>query len=79
MCPVLIKKECERSSEKQDHYFSCLDQKRLLADAEKRLPIPKMLRLYPSDFWFDFCGSTQPEVRHSIKSGNQARISAVIH
>jgi hypothetical protein len=37
--------------------FFVVGPERLLADAENRLPIPKLLRLYPSDFWFDFWGT----------------------
>ena len=56
MCPVLVRKECEQQQREARSLFFVVGPERLLADAENRLPIPKLLRLYPSDFWFDFWG-----------------------
>ncbi|MGB9122122.1 MAG: hypothetical protein WCE73_15985 [Candidatus Angelobacter sp.] len=54
MCPVLIRQECEPQQREARSLFFFVGPERLLADAENRLPIPKLLRLYPSDFWLDF-------------------------
>ena len=54
MCPVLVRRECEHQQQEARSLFFFVGPERLLADAENRLPIPKLLRLYPSDFWFDF-------------------------
>jgi Zn-dependent M16 (insulinase) family peptidase len=56
MCPVLVRKECEQQQREARSLFFVVGPERLLADTENRLPIPKLLRLYPSDFWFDFWG-----------------------
>jgi Zn-dependent M16 (insulinase) family peptidase len=54
MCPVLIRKECAQQQREARSMFFFVGPERLLSDAENRLPIPKLLRLYPSDFWIDF-------------------------
>jgi Zn-dependent M16 (insulinase) family peptidase len=54
MCPVLIRKECAQRQREARSMFFFVGPERLLSDAENRLPIPKLLRLYPSDFWIDF-------------------------
>jgi hypothetical protein len=53
MCPVLIRKECEQQQRQGRTLFFFVGPERLLADAENKLPIPKLLRLYASDFWID--------------------------
>jgi Zn-dependent M16 (insulinase) family peptidase len=54
MCPVLVRKGCARQQQEARSLFFFVGPERLLADAENRLPVPKLLRLYPSDFWVDF-------------------------
>jgi Zn-dependent M16 (insulinase) family peptidase len=56
MCPVLVRRECEQQQREARSLFFVVGPERLLADTENRLPITKLLRLYPSDFWFDFWG-----------------------
>jgi Zn-dependent M16 (insulinase) family peptidase len=56
MCPVLVRKECTQQQREARSLFFFVGPERLLADAENRLSMPKLLRLYPSDFWFDFWG-----------------------
>jgi Zn-dependent M16 (insulinase) family peptidase len=67
MCPVLVMKECEQQQREARSLFFFVGPERLLADAENRLPIPKLLRLYPSDFWFDFWGPSNrgPHPEHT--------------
>jgi hypothetical protein len=54
MCPVLVRKECAQQQREARSLFFFVGPERLLTDVENRLPIPKLLRLYPSDFWIDF-------------------------
>jgi hypothetical protein len=58
MAPVLIKKEFSQQQRKARSLFFFVGPERLLADAENRLPMPKLLRLYASDFWIDFSGES---------------------
>jgi predicted Zn-dependent peptidase len=54
ICPVLVRKECAQQQREARSLFFFVGPERLLTDIENRLPIPKLLRLYPSDFWVDF-------------------------
>src|SRR5579859_5417 len=54
ICPVLIAKECEQQQHKARSLFFFTGPERLLEDAERNLDMPKLLRLYPSDFWMDY-------------------------
>lgn len=54
IAPVLIKKEFTQQQREARSLFFFVGPERLLADAENRLHMPKLLRLYPSDFWIDF-------------------------
>ena len=58
IAPVLIKKEFSQQQRKARSLFFFVGPERLLADAENRLPMPKLLRLYASDFWIDFSGES---------------------
>ena len=53
ICPVLVKNECMPQQQQTRSLFFFTGPERLLADAEKKLGMPKMLRIYPSDFWID--------------------------
>jgi Zn-dependent M16 (insulinase) family peptidase len=61
MCPVLIRKECEQKQRQARSLFFFVGPDRLLADAENKLSIPKLLRLYPSDFWIDSWGASNSQ------------------
>lgn len=69
--PVLVKEEFNSQQRKARSLFFFVGPERILSDTEKRLPVPRLLRLYPSDFWLDFSGDSQQgawpaEVRVSI-------------
>jgi len=51
ICPVLVTNECTPQQQQARSLFFFTGPERLLADAEKKLGMPKMLRIYPSDFW----------------------------
>jgi Zn-dependent M16 (insulinase) family peptidase len=51
--PLLIKEEFKAQQRKARSLFFFVGPDRMLLDAEKRLPIPRLLRLYASDFWID--------------------------
>jgi hypothetical protein len=53
VCPVLIMKGCAQQQREARSLFFFVGPERLLLDVENRLPIPRLLRLYPSDFWID--------------------------
>ena len=65
--PVLIKEEFKSPQQKARSLFFFVGPERLLSDAEKRLPIPKLLRLYPSDFWIDFSDESNQSASKSTK------------
>jgi hypothetical protein len=51
--PVLLKPEFRNVQRSQRSIFFLVGPERLLAEAEKRLAIPRLLRMYPCDFWMD--------------------------
>ena len=51
--PVLLKPEFINAQRLQRSIFFLIGPERLLAETEKRLAIPRLLRLYPCDFWMD--------------------------
>jgi hypothetical protein len=53
IAPVLLNPEFREVQRMERSVFLFAGPERLLADAEKRLVIPKFLRLYPSDFWLE--------------------------
>jgi hypothetical protein len=57
ICPVLLMKECAQQQHRARSVFFFTGPERLLEDAAKKLDIPKLLRLYPSDFWIDYNAS----------------------
>jgi len=54
ICPVLVKAECAREQRDSRSLFFFIGPERLLADAEKKLELTKLLRLYTADFWIDY-------------------------
>jgi hypothetical protein len=57
--PLLIKPKFTASQQKARSLFFFVGPDRILSDAEERLSIPKLLRLYTSDFWLDFASNAQ--------------------
>jgi Zn-dependent M16 (insulinase) family peptidase len=51
--PLLIKEEFKSQQRQARLLFFFVGPHRMLVDAEKRLPIPRLLILYASDFWLD--------------------------
>jgi Zn-dependent M16 (insulinase) family peptidase len=51
---VLLMPEFREQQRTDRSIFFLVGPERLLSDAEKKLAIPKLLRLYRSDFWIDF-------------------------
>jgi hypothetical protein len=43
-----------RQQQKARSLFFFVAPEKALAEAENRLSMPELLRLYPSDFWIDF-------------------------
>ena len=56
LCPVLIKRDCLPQQQQARSLFFFIAPERLLAQAEKNLAMPRLLRAYPSDFWIDYRG-----------------------
>jgi len=65
--PVLLQKEFKRQQAKARSLFFFVGPERILSEAEKRLPVPRLLRLYPSDFWIESSGSSEQETQPSIR------------
>jgi Zn-dependent M16 (insulinase) family peptidase len=53
IAPVLLRPGFEDVQRSDKSIFFLVGPERLLSDAEKRLRIPRLLRLYPSDFWVE--------------------------
>jgi len=51
--PVLLKPGFEGLQRSEKSIFFLVGPERLLSEAEKRIPMPRLLRLYSSDFWID--------------------------
>jgi hypothetical protein len=51
---VLLEPGFKEQQQAERSIFFLVGSDRLLSDAEKRLAIPKLLRLYRSDFWINF-------------------------
>jgi Zn-dependent M16 (insulinase) family peptidase len=57
--PVLAEAEFKSQQRKARSLFFFVGPERILSETEKRLPAPRLLRLYPSDFWIDFSRSAE--------------------
>ena len=57
--PLLIKEEFRSQQHKARSLFFFVGPERILSDVEKRLPVGKLLRLYPSDFWIEFPSTSE--------------------
>ncbi len=51
ICGVLLRDECKKEHEAEHSLFFFVGAERVLAGAEKQIPIPDLKRLYASDFW----------------------------
>jgi hypothetical protein len=73
VCPVLINKECLPEQRHSRSLFFFIGPERLLADTEKKLALPQLLRIYPSDFWIDYPADPKREATeenpHSARFG----------
>jgi hypothetical protein len=69
---VLLEPKFKAQQQVDRSIFFLAGPERLLSDAEKRLAIPKLLRLYRSDFWIDFSdqGTVTSEKRVATPKGN---------
>jgi hypothetical protein len=54
ICGVLLREDCNKQHQSERSLFFFVGSEQVLSDIEKRLDIPKLLKLYPSDFWLDF-------------------------
>ncbi|HLJ86940.1 MAG TPA: hypothetical protein VKZ53_08950 [Candidatus Angelobacter sp.] len=51
ICGVLLQEKCKLQQKKSRSIFFFINSERGLDEAERRLGIPKILRLWPSDYW----------------------------
>ena len=63
ICGVLLRDDCKEQQQSENSLFFFVGSEEVLADVEKRLAIPKLLKLYPSDFWINFSGDSDPSAR----------------
>src|SRR5262249_27895005 len=54
ICGVLLRDDCRDQQLAERSVFLFAGSEQVLSDVEKRLSLPALLRLYPSDFWLDF-------------------------
>jgi Zn-dependent M16 (insulinase) family peptidase len=54
ICGVLVRDDCQDQQRALRSSFFFVGSEEVLADVEKRLSMPRLLRLYASDFWLDF-------------------------
>jgi hypothetical protein len=53
-CAVLLRDDCRKQQQAQGSQFFFQGSEQVLSDIERGLPISKLLRLYPSDFWINY-------------------------
>jgi len=53
ICGVMVSPECTAQQRTGRSIFFFAGPEKLLSDTERRLPVPKLLRLWPNDFWID--------------------------
>lgn len=51
LCGVLLEEGCKVQQASNNSVFFFVGSEQILADAEKRLPISRLLRIWPSDYW----------------------------
>jgi hypothetical protein len=58
ICGVLARDDCKQRQYSDKSLFFFVGSEQVLSDVEKRVAMPKLFRLYPSDFWLDFSGGS---------------------
>lgn len=53
ICGVLLDPQCKKAQQVSHSIFFFVGSEKILSDAEKRLSIPKLLHVFPSDYWLD--------------------------
>jgi Zn-dependent M16 (insulinase) family peptidase len=51
ICGILLQDKCKEKQKADHSIFFFVGPEKVSADVEKRLPIPNLLRVYPSDYW----------------------------
>jgi hypothetical protein len=51
LCRVLLKEECTTQQKAGHSIFFFVGPEKILSDAERRIPIQNLLRVWPSDYW----------------------------
>jgi hypothetical protein len=67
ICGVLLSDDCKEQHKAEKSLFFFVGSEQVLSDVEKRLAIPKLLKLYPSDFWLDFSRPSSPNGPTAVK------------
>lgn len=73
--PVLVQDKFKAEQRAARSVFFFVGPDRLLSDAEKRLGLPKLLRIYSSDFWLEFSdnsGDTATTKSHAEAAGQRS-------
>ncbi len=58
ICGVLLRDDCNEQHQTERSLFFFVGSEQVLSNIEKRIAIPKLLKLYPSDFWLDFASAS---------------------
>ncbi len=51
ICGVLLRDDCKVEQQAGNSLFFFVGSEKVLSDAEQAVPIPKLLRVWPSDYW----------------------------
>jgi hypothetical protein len=51
LCGILLEERCKAEHTADHSIFFFVGSEKTLSDAEKRLSVPKLLRIWPSDYW----------------------------
>jgi len=51
ICGVLLRDDCKVEQQTGNSLFFFVGSEKVLSDAEEAMPIPKLLRIWPSDYW----------------------------
>ena len=51
LCGILLDEKCKKQQTAAHSIFFFVGSEKILSDTEKRLPMPKLLRVWPSDYW----------------------------
>jgi hypothetical protein len=53
ICGILLEDTCKAEQAKDHSIFFFVASEKTLFDLEKRIPIPKLIRIWPSDYWIE--------------------------